>query len=221
MSEKSPVANTLPVHKKMLVACFRISLLKSNTNFKHNPTFSLCFLDILGQTIRYCENIKECLHITQQSNLIFIYFNRDKSPINSSLLKKLEVLVDTLRQNNNLQILFREKKDFLLISTAITQGYTKINTDYAAHPLFHDMIWLGDLKEQALLLAKVSGTRNFPNFLITDAVYQELSPSYQKKFNRKYYHDHICCYAPATATIDKPGCYWHSEYCGVGKNLLE
>lgn len=205
--------------KDLTLVCIHISLQNDRTNFKLNPAFATQFANLLKCTIRYCEKIKECVQITQHANFILIFMDSTIASTYTHLIKKIENLIEEIFKNNISSFIFNKKEEQLRISVAVVQSITKWDISYTEHPLFHDYIWLGDIKKQALILAQIAGTRNFPNFLISHSVYMNLSKPYQKKFSKKYYHDHICCYAPVISHIDRPKNYWYSEYCGRERSI--
>ena len=194
------------------ILCARIFSPTASTNFTRNPTFAALFSLVLSEVIRYGETQSACRKIAQQANHILLTFPGDKDGIESVYPAVSQIMKICEAQSR------RAEGAALPLQAALAAdcGTLAYTAAYAGHHLFGDCIWLGEVRERALLLAKVAGTRHFPDRLFTHAVHRQFSKTLREKFPQKYYHDHICCYgALPPHRAASYGTY--SESCGIAR----
>ncbi|MGP1366551.1 MAG: hypothetical protein ACTTKW_04395 [Schwartzia sp. (in: firmicutes)] len=194
------------------ILCARIFSPAASTNFTRNPTFAALFSLVLSEVIAYGESTASCRKIAQASNHILLTFPADRAGIRSAYAAAQTITAICRKGPRPL------KGAALPLQAALSAdcGTLHYNAAYAGHHLFGDCIWLGEVRERALLLAKAAGTQYFPDCLFTHAIHRRLPKSLQEKFPQKYYHDHICCYGEVTPRrAASYGTY--SESCGIAR----
>lgn len=196
----------------VLVVGLRLFLPRSSTNFKRNPAFAASFMRVLQEVLGYAATLPNCLKVEQQSHSLRLTFRQTKRmrvPLYPILcrLRAIEMRCGE-----------EETSDDLRFCLAADFGAVEMSGAYAAHPLFGNYLWLGEVQERAMLLAKAAGTQGYPDCLLSHAAYEQMGRDDRRRFPRKYYYDHICCYGVALDT-DGAILSHYSESCGVQRVL--